>query len=189
MHGRTCGGDSRWLALGATAISALAVALTGCSGGTSAASTRSPSAPAAPAAAGGAATAGSSDPCHAVTVTEASRLAGKTLKKVSDAKGTCTYTARGSLVSVTVRRLPNSARSKARAYYQEAVHEFSNVRGVAVTHPGIGDRSLSGSINLAGDKLSVIVFLKGATYVAIQANPDPGPAAMKSIAMTAFRRV
>ena len=187
MHGRTRSGDSRWLALGATAISVLAVAVAGCDSGTSAAGTGSPSAPAASAAAGS--SKGTSDPCRAVTLAEASHLVGKTLRRVSDAKWTCTYTARGSLVSVTVRRLPQSARSQAEKYYQQAVREFSNVRGVAVRHPGVGDKSVGGSINLAGDKLSVIVFLKGATYVAIQANPDPGPAAMKSIAITALRRV
>ena len=184
MHGRTRS-DSRWLALGATAISALAVALTGCGGGSSAAGTRPPSA------ASGAAAAGSSgsksDPCRVVTVAEASHLVGKTLKRVSDAKLTCTYSGRSSLVSVSVRRLP--ARSKAENYYQQAVREFSNVQGVTVTHPGVGDKSLAGSISLSSYKLSVIVFLKGATYVAIQANPDPGAAAMKSLAMTALRRV
>ena len=185
MHGRTRSGDSRWLVLGAAAISALAVALTGCGGGSSAAGTRPPSAPAASAAG----SSGNSDPCQVVTVAEASHLVGKTLKKVSDAKLTCTYTGRSSLVAVTVRRLPNSARSKAEKYYQQAVREFSNVRGVIVTHPGVGDKSVGGSINLSGDKLAVVVFLKGATYVAIQANPDPGPAAMKTAAMTALRRL
>ena len=69
------------------------------------------------------------------------------------------------------------------------MREFINVRGEAVRHTVVGDKSVGGSIDLSGDKLAVIVFLKGATYVAIQANPDPGPAAMKSIAITALRRV
>lgn len=186
MHGRTRGGDSRRLALGAAAISALAVALAGCGGGSSSAGTRPQSAQAASGAAAGSSS-GKSDPCQVVTVAEASHLVGRKLKKVSDAKLTCTYTARGSLVSVSVRRLP--ARSKAENYYQQAVREFSNVQGVTVTHPGVGDKSVAGSISLSSDKLSVIVFLKGATYVAIQVNPDPGAAAMKSVAMTALRRV
>ena len=189
MHGRIRTGDSRWLALGVTAGSALAVALTGCSGASSIAST-GPSARATSAAAGASgagAQGGKNDPCQAVTAAEASHLVGKTLKKVSDAKWTCTYTARGSLVSVTVRRLPSPARSQ--AYYQRAVSEFNHTQGVVVSHPGIGDKSLAGSISLGSYKVSVIVFLKGATYVAIQADPNPGTAAMKSLAAVALKRV
>ena len=184
MHGRTRTGHSRWPALGVAAGSALAVALTGCSGASSVASTGS-AGRGASAAAG--AQGGNSDPCQAVTAAQASRLVGKTLKKVSDAKWTCTYTARGALVAVTVRRLPDPARSQ--AYFQRAVSEFSNAQGVVISHPGIGDKSLGGSISLGGYKMSVIVFLKGATYVAIQVNPNPGTAAMKSLAAAALKRV
>jgi hypothetical protein len=183
MHGRIRTGHSRWPALGVAAGSALAVALTGCSGASSVASVGSSPRGAAAAGAQG----GNSDPCRTVTAAQASQLVGKTLKKVSDAKWTCTYTARGALVAVTVRRLPDPARSQ--AYFQRAVSEFSNAQGVVISHPGIGDRSLGGSISLGGYKMSVIVFLKGATYVAIQVNPNPGTAAMKSLAAAALKRV
>ncbi|MGE5134918.1 MAG: DUF3558 family protein [Gemmatimonadota bacterium] len=201
MNGRNRTADPRWLALGVAAASALAVALTGC-GGSSVTGTASSSAPAAPAtaaaassapaasaASGGGSAGGALDPCQVITVAEASQLVGQTLKQASNSMLTCVYTAGGSLVTVTVRRMPGSSLSLAQEYYDKAVNQFGSEPGVVLTHPGVGDRSLGGSLNQGGLSMSVLAFLKGAVYVGIVAKPGPGAAAMKSIAMTALGRV
>lgn len=197
MNGRILTGDHRRLVLGVTAASILAMALTGCGGGAGAPGGASPPAAAAAASSAPAASApptagspgGAPDACQVVTADEASQLVGQHLKLVQDGGFICNYAAAGAVVTVTVRRLPYSDPAKARGDYNQAVAQFSHEPGTVLSHPGIGDQSLGGSISLAGIKMSAIAVLKGTVYLSIIARPGPGPAAMKSAATIALGRV
>ena len=128
------------------------------------------------------------------TAADAAQLTGKTLKQTGDSKltpssGVCTYSADGISVIVTVAQMPSSAPAQAQAYYQQAVAKFSHMPGVTLTHPGIGDKSLAGTLSLGGFRDSAIAFLKGTVYVSIQTTSNASPAALKALAMTALGRV
>lgn len=197
------GGVARRLALGLATASVLAVAAAACSSGSGTAGGGStaaplPSAASSPAASGGGSgsgpAAGAPDPCQVVTAADAAQLAGQTLKQTGNSRptpnsGICVYSAGGASVIVTVAQLPGSTPAQAQAYYQQAVAKFSHLPGVTLTHPGVGDKSLQGTVSMGGFKDSAIAFLKGTVYVSIQTTSNASGAALRALAMTALGRV
>jgi hypothetical protein len=206
MHANSrAGAAARRLTLGLTMAGALAVTVAACSsgGGTGSGTpgggaTAAPVAPAAssPATGGGGSgtAAGAPDPCKVVTAADAAQLTGTTLKQTGDTKATrnvgiCAYSAGATAVIVTVAQLPGATTARAQAYYQQAVTKLSHAPGVTLTHPGIGDKSLAGTVSLGGFRDSAIAFLKGTVYVSIQTTSNASPAALKALAVTALGRV
>lgn len=199
------GGGAHRLAFGLTVASVLAVILAACSsgGGSGTGGGGSTAAPL-PSAASSAATsgtgsgagtaAGAPDPCQVVTAADAAQLTGTTLKQISDNKLTanervCTYSAGGVSVIVTVAQLPGATPGQAETYYRQAVAKFTRMPGITFSNPGIGDKSLEGTLNVGGFKDSAIAFLKGTVYVSIQTTSGASQGALKSLAMTALGRV
>ena len=195
------GGVAHRLALGLTVASVLAVILAACSsGGSSGTGGGGSTAAALPSAASSAATSGTGsgasapDPCQVVTAADAAQLTGTTLKQIADNNLTanervCTYSAGGVSVIVTVAQLPGATPAAANAYYRQAVAKFTRMPGITFSDPGIGDKSLEGTLNVGGFKDSAIAFLKSTVYVSIQTTSGASQAALKSLAMTALGRV
>ena len=198
------GGGAGRLALGLATASVLAVLAAACSSGgggsttTGGGSTTPAPAASSPATSGGGSgsgtAAGAPDPCQVVTAADAAKLTGKTLKQTADAQLTqgsrhCVYVGGGTSVTVTVAHVPGATAAQAQAYYEQAVSQFSQVPGATLTHPGIGDKSLAGTLDAGGFSESAIAFLKGAVYVSILVTSKISPAALKALAVTALGRV
>lgn len=208
MQARTrVSGVVRRLVPGLITASALAVMAAACSSGggtgsgtagSSATTAPAPAAASSSAASGGGsgstAAAGAPDPCQVVTVAEASQLTGQTLTQTGDKQVTayeriCTYSAAGVAVIVTVAALPSYTPAQAKSFYNEAVAKLSSAPGIKFSNPGLGDKSLAGTLDLGGFHDTAIAVLKGQVYLSIQTTSKASVAAVKALAVTALGRV